>query len=639
MLSLLIAANLQIVTSFICDPNVLECETTLIIENYLTMIHERFSAVFASKGKLYSYNVKNTTTATPIPVNEVITADGWEKPRIVTVINRTLPAPDIIVYEGQTVIVHVINKMHSDSVTMHWHGLHQRNTPYMDGVPFITQCPIFPGQKFTYKFQAYPQGTFWYHSHSGSQRSNGLAGAFIIRKRERDPIEEHIMNVMEWNHDHDSLAQTLHYEHKVVVDRSPQPSSMSHDGMIFGNMIFHSALINGRGRYYDDRSRMHHNDAPLEIFNVRKGFTYRFRVIASGANFPFRISIDGHFLTVIESDGYSFEPMVVESLIINPGERYDFLLEAIRPIGNYWIRAKTLEEKRHIEAEAILRYNGAEHIEPTTERGHCSEYDPCRVLNCPFSSFGFIKGIECIPFDHLRSDREDDEAPPFVPGQFQEHFLNFAFTGRNPSVNGNVFRLPSVSALTQPQEVENRCHGGCRVGASCKCTHSLQIDNRNTVQLVLSNLGMGAGWFHPIHLHGHSFHVIKMGYGIFDEKYGFLLEQNKDIDCSGGKKLTNDYSLCYNATWRDQSWLNGNIPGQELKRAPRKDTLIVPDGGYAVIRFRADNPGLWLMHCHIELHSMQGMAILLNESFPFIPRPPKNFDYCNNFDASDVYLH
>lgn len=627
------------VACYICDPDSSECETTLVVENYLTMIHERFSAVFVSDGHIYQYNVKNTTMAKPIPTEDVITTDGWETPRLVTVANRSLPAPDIIVYEGQTVKVHVINKMHSDSVTIHWHGLHQHNTPYMDGVPFITQCPILPGQKFTYKFQAYPRGSFWYHSHSGSQRSNGLAGAFIVRKRELNPIQEHIMQVMEWNHDHDSLKQTLINEHRVVENRSPVSSSSSHDGMIFSNMVFHSALINGKGRFYYDHSTKHHNGAPLEIFNVRRGFTYRFRVLATGANFPFRISVDGHVLTVLESDGYSIQPMMVESFIINPGERFDFQLEAIRPVGNYWIRAKTLENKRHSEAEAILRYDGADYIEPTTQRGVCSEYDQCRVLNCPFSAFGFMKGIECIPFDHLKSDREDDPAPPYVPGRFQEHFLNFGFPGKQPSVNGNVFKMPAVSALTQAHKIDNQCSNICEQGNECKCTFSLQIKHGNTVQLVLSNLGMGAGWFHPIHMHGHSFHVIKMGYASFDEKYGFLVEQNKDIDCSGGKKRSNDYSFCQNATWRNQSWLNGNIPGQELRYPPRKDTIIVPDGGYAVIRFKANNPGIWIIHCHIEIHSLQGMALLLNESFPYIPREPKDFPKCSEFDASDVYLH
>ncbi|XP_062578821.1 uncharacterized protein LOC134240755 [Saccostrea cucullata] len=636
---LYIVWTLSTAFGYVCDQNARECETTLIIENYFTMIHEELSSVFSANGKIYRYNVKNITSATPVPSDEVITADGWEKPRMVTVANRTLPAPDIIVYEGQTVIVHVINKMHSESVTIHWHGLHQRNTPYMDGVPFITQCPILPGQKFTYKFQAYPRGSFWYHSHSGSQRSSGLAGAFIVRKKEINPIEEHILQVMEWNHDSDAVKQNLLHEHNVIENRMWRSSSRSHDGMTFSRMVFHSVLINGKGRHYVDGESKDHNGAPLEVFHVRKGLKYRFRVLATGANFPFRISMDGHNLVVIESDGYPIQPMVVESFIINPGERFDFYLEAIRPIGNYWIRGKTLESNRHTIAEAILRYEGADEVEPNSKRAVCSEYVPCRVLNCPFSSFGFVKGIECIPFDQLKSSTDDDPAPPVIPGRFQEHFLNFGFFGKYPSVSGTEFEMPSVSALTQPREVNTLCEGRCPDRKTCRCTHSLQLQYGDTVQLVLSHLGMGSGWYHPIHMHGHSFHVVKMGYAAFDEEYGFLLNQNRDIDCSGGKNLDNDYSHCNNATWRDKTWLNGNIPGLELKNPPRKDTIIVPNGGYTVIRFKADNPGLWFMHCHIEIHSLQGMALVLNESFPFVPRAPKNFPECRNFDATGVYLH
>ena len=43
--------------------------------------------------------------------------------------------------------------MLSDSAAVHWHGLHQKGTPWMDGVAYITQCPIGPGQTFTYKFK------------------------------------------------------------------------------------------------------------------------------------------------------------------------------------------------------------------------------------------------------------------------------------------------------------------------------------------------------------------------------------------------------------------------------------------------------------------------------------------------------
>ncbi|KAK3579368.1 hypothetical protein CHS0354_029669 [Potamilus streckersoni] len=85
------------------------------------------------------------------------------------------------------------------------------------------------------------------------------------------------------------------------------------------------------------------------------------------------------------------------------------------------------------------------------------------------------------------------------------------------------------------------------------------------------------------------------------------------------------------ATWSDLSWLQGNLPGLKFERPPLKDTLIVPSGGYAVVRFRADNLGLWLMHCHMEVHHIEGMRLLLNESLPLVPSPPKGFPECRSF--------
>ena len=88
-----------------------------------------------------------------VPYDEVISADGEN--RMVIVINGTLPGPPIVVYEHQTLIIHVKNMLLSDVTTLHWHGLHQKGTPFMDGVGWISQCPIAAGQTFTYKFKVF----------------------------------------------------------------------------------------------------------------------------------------------------------------------------------------------------------------------------------------------------------------------------------------------------------------------------------------------------------------------------------------------------------------------------------------------------------------------------------------------------
>ena len=97
-------------------------------------------------------------------------------------INGQTPGPTLVVTYDQTVIVHTLNCLTSEATSVHWHGLFQRNTPWMDGVGYITQPPIDPGSTFDYIFRANPFGTFWYHSHVGSQRTDGIYGALVIRE-------------------------------------------------------------------------------------------------------------------------------------------------------------------------------------------------------------------------------------------------------------------------------------------------------------------------------------------------------------------------------------------------------------------------------------------------------------------------
>lgn len=73
------------------------------------------------------------------------------------------------------------------------------------------------------------------------------------------------------------------------------------------------------------------------------GGRYRFRVIHSGSVYPFKISVDGHQLTVVASDSHDIEHVLADAVIVTPGERYDFEVNATRDVDNYWIRAESLE--------------------------------------------------------------------------------------------------------------------------------------------------------------------------------------------------------------------------------------------------------------------------------------------------------
>lgn len=125
ILCLLVFLSVNPVLGFLCDKSAQVCETFLYIDHYLTMFNYNARAVYPKNGKLYRYNVTNTSAADPIPLEDVITGDDWEARRLLVVANYTLPGPDIIVHEGQTVVIHVKNLLHSNTVTIHWHGLHQ----------------------------------------------------------------------------------------------------------------------------------------------------------------------------------------------------------------------------------------------------------------------------------------------------------------------------------------------------------------------------------------------------------------------------------------------------------------------------------------------------------------------------------
>jgi hypothetical protein len=64
---------------------------------------------------------------------------------------------------------------------MHWHGL---EVPIeQDGVPYVSQKPIAPGETYTYEFSVHQEGTFFYHAHSAMQEMIGLIGMFIAHPR------------------------------------------------------------------------------------------------------------------------------------------------------------------------------------------------------------------------------------------------------------------------------------------------------------------------------------------------------------------------------------------------------------------------------------------------------------------------
>lgn len=210
---------------------------------------------------------------------------------------------------------------------MHWRGQTNVETPFMDGVPLVTQCPIGAYTTFQYKLRASSPGTHSYHAFSDLDRSSGLYGALIVRKAER--LEENINNF-----------DVDHKDHVLVLSESK--------GTI---------LINGVGP----------TGAPLSVFSVKESTNNRFRVIyASGTSCSLTLNLEDHLVKVIAIDGHSVKHTQVSSVKLTKGETLDFILTADQRPSSYFIKVRSSCKSKNLIGKAIVAYKGSS-VEPNVE--------------------------------------------------------------------------------------------------------------------------------------------------------------------------------------------------------------------------------------------------------------------------------
>jgi FtsP/CotA-like multicopper oxidase with cupredoxin domain len=125
-------------------------------------------------------------------------------------VNGQLPGPTLRFTEEDHAVIRVHNRMEVET-SIHWHGILLPNA--MDGVPFVTQPPIAPGQTFTYAFDLRQSGTYWYHSHTKLQEQRGLFGALVIAPQdpgEIDRLRDHVVVLSDWTDEDPSSVIHTH---------------------------------------------------------------------------------------------------------------------------------------------------------------------------------------------------------------------------------------------------------------------------------------------------------------------------------------------------------------------------------------------------------------------------------------------
>ncbi|KAK2186947.1 hypothetical protein NP493_184g03034 [Ridgeia piscesae] len=506
--------------------------------------------------------------------------------------------------------------------------MHQKGTPWMDGVGYITQCPIPPRQTFTYRFEARPGGTHWYHAHFENQRIDGLYGMIIVH-RLPPTVQSFPMLIADW-YDEDAVTMDILSPFRAGLHRGTGENfdhsserTYTANGAQLSSLRFGSSLINGRGRRQGKL-------LPLETFTVSQGHRYRFRVAHTGVELPYEVSVDGHVLTLVATDGYDVTPLLVDVILINPGETADFEISANQTCGKYWVRAcamsasgknQTKSPREDHGAKAVLLYAGVDsHGDPETTPNTGTSQHPLVVFNCPFAKYPDAAHRACVGVAEAKSPKRTAEQDGLADDDVIEHFLNFGFS-TGSSINTRRFSGPTVPFYQKDYASHIRpcSETACRDG--CHCTHMLRLPYNRTVQLVLMNLTPARFQAnHPIHLHGHGFSVVRVNYPEVNATTGrWAIENNSDIACED--------VYCARAHWRD-----GIHPVLNLRDPPVKDVVNVPARGYVVIRFRTLNPGFWFMHCHIEIHAQEGMAMIINEAPELHPSLPVGFPTCGNYD-------
>ena len=197
--------------------------------------------------------------------------------------NDQVPGPQIRVREGDRVRVVLRNEL-PESTAIHFHGLELPND--QDGVPFITQPPVKPGQSYTYEFTVPNAGSHMYHSHhnAAKQVGLGLLGAFVVEPRRRRAIER------------------ADIDYVMILN----------DGM-------HGYTLNGKGF------------PATEPIVAKRGQTVRIRFMNEGMMIH-PMHLHGMHMTVIDKDGWPQPaPWKCDTLNIAPGERWDVIVRCTNP--------------------------------------------------------------------------------------------------------------------------------------------------------------------------------------------------------------------------------------------------------------------------------------------------------------------
>lgn len=516
----------------------------------------------------------------------IVNYSGKEKRAIA--VNGQIPMPTLTFTEGDIAEIVVHNKL-KESTSLHWHGLFLPNKE--DGVPYLTQMPIEPGETFTYRFPIIQSGTHWYHSHSGLQEQIGMYGSLVLLKKKDDPtfrkgiddLPEVPIILSEWTDiKPENVHRMLHNANdwsaikKGTVQSYSEAIKAGHFKTKLGNEMKRMLAMDVSDVYYDKFLINGKNESQLSQF--KGGEKVRLRISNGGASSYFWLNYAGGKMTVVANDGNDVEPLEVDRLIIAVSETYDVVVT----IPNEDIAYEFLATPEDRTKSASI-YLGNGKIQLKSRMPKLKYFEGMKMMNDMMNMDG---SMDDMGMDmSLQKMDMNTVMYPEITGNSEmkmdnkiEH-SNHSMNEKQDIVTLNYGMLKAPNPTTLPKDAPVRELRFELTGNMNRYVWSMDnkvlsetdkilIKKGENVRITLYN---GSMMRHPMHLHGHDFRVLN-GQGEF---------------------------------------------------APLKNVLDIMPMETDTIEFLANAEGDWFFHCHILYHMMAGMNRVFSyekqEVNPYLP--------------------
>lgn len=411
--------------------------------------------------------------------------------------NGLVPGPEIRVRQGDRLRVLLENRLPEDT-TIHWHGLRVPNA--MDGVPRLTQDPVRPGEIFAYEFDVLDAGTFWYHPHQRGfeQVGRGLYGALVVEERESAALRV------------DREVTWVLGDWRLLEDASIRADFGSRHDMSHAGRIGNTVTINGR--------------VPEKPFPVRAGERIRLRLINAASARIFGLEFAGHRPVVVALDGHPVDPHAPQSgrVVLGPGMRSDLVLDMQGDPGQHFTVTDTFYPRRAYQFIEIA------YADAPPLRDHPLDA-PARLPANPLAE----------PDLGVDAARHEVTFGGGMMGNMTGAELHGEYLGMRELLRRGM--AWAVNGIVVPD------HNHAPMFA---------LDRGRSCIISLRN---ETAWWHPIHLHGHTFRVLARN----------------------------------GVPARYREW---------------QDTVLMAPREAVEIAFVADNPGDWMLHCHVLDHQIGGMT-------------------------------